>query len=244
MLEQTSVEICPKCQQELFGNFCSNCGHPRRQERINSDYVFSEIASIFNLEKGIFFTIRELVLRPGISIQTFILEDRNKLVKPIVFIIICSLIYTLSQQMFAFEDGYINYSDSDESTANYIFKWLSNNYGYANVLMALFITSWLKLFFKKYNYSFFEILLLLCFVMGMFMLIFATFGIIGALTNLPILDKGAMLGILYFVWAVGQFFGKTKFFNYVKACTAYLLGLITFIIVVLSTGSLLDLVIL
>ena len=37
--------------------------------------MLSELASIFNFNKGFLFTIKELLLRPGLNIQKFILEE-------------------------------------------------------------------------------------------------------------------------------------------------------------------------
>ncbi len=241
MSEQKHIKKCNNCNSELFGSFCSNCGHLQKLKRINGQYILSEIGSILNFDKGILFTIRELLLRPGLNIQKFILDDRNRLVKPIVFIIVCSLIYTLFQQSFHFEDGYIDYSSGKDSAATSIFEWISKNYGYANILMAVFIAFWIKVFFRKYGYNFFEILTLLCFVMGIGMLIFSFFGIIDSIINFKIIDKGFLIGIVYISWAIGQFFDKKKYINYLKAIFSYFLGLITFTIGVFLTGYLIDL---
>ena len=237
---QETIENCKNCNSELLGDFCSTCGHPHKLKRINGQYIISEVGSILNFDKGILFTIKEMLLRPGQSIQKFILEDRNRLVKPIVYIIVCSLIYTLIQQLLRFEDGYVNYSDQQGSTTLLIFQWVSNNYGYANILMALFIALWIQIFFRKFGYNFFEILILLCFVMGTGMLLFSIAGIVDSLVSLKIIDKGFLLGILYMAWAIGQFFGK-KIWNYIKAFLAYMLGLITFTFAVLLIGNLIDL---
>ncbi|MBX2844109.1 MAG: DUF3667 domain-containing protein [Flammeovirgaceae bacterium] len=127
-------------------------------ERINGKYIWNEISSVLNFDKGILYTIRELLLRPGKNIQIFILEDRNRLVKPIVFIIITSFIYTLAQQLLHFKD-YVNAGGFEESAITNIFGWIQKNYGYANILMAIFIAGWIKIFFRKYEYNFFEILI-------------------------------------------------------------------------------------
>lgn len=240
MQDQTSETYCTKCETRLSGNFCSNCGAPVELKRIDRKYVFNEIGSVLNFDRGILYTVKELLIRPGKTVREFIKKDRNRIVKPIVFIIICSLIYTLFQQLLNFEDGYVNYSKSDGSTNSKIFEWVSNNYGYANIVMALFIALWIKIFFKKYGYNYFEILILLCFTMGMGMLFFAFFGIIDSMVNVKIIDKGMLLGILYIAWAIGQFFDKKKIFNYVKAFIAYLLGFFTFAITVLLIGFMID----
>ncbi|RAI92188.1 DUF3667 domain-containing protein [Algoriphagus yeomjeoni] len=240
MQDQTSEAYCKKCETKLSGSYCFNCGSPVALKRIDRKYVFDEIGSVLNFDKGILYTIKKLLLRPGKTVQEFIVEDRNRIVKPIVFIIVCSLIYTLTQQLFEFEDGYVNYSTGDTTTTSLIFEWVSSNYGYANILMALFIGFWIKVFFRKYGYNFFEILILLCFTMGMGMLFFAVFGAIESQINVKILDKGALLSFFYISWAIGQFFDKKKLFNYVKAFIAYLLGFLTFSLSVLLIGFMID----
>lgn len=158
-----NVAKCRKCGAELNGDFCSQCGTPRVLQRVDKNYIASEIISVINVEKGIFFTIKELLIRPGKAIHEFIHYDRNRLVKPILFIIVCSLVYTIAQHFLRFEDGYANTRGAENSFVSTIFAWVQQNYGYANLLMSIFIAGWLKLFFKKHGYSFFEIIILLCF---------------------------------------------------------------------------------
>lgn len=85
-------ELCEQCQYKMTGKFCSNCGRPKQLQRIDGKYIISEISSVLNFDKGIFFTIKELLLRPGQNVHNFIHKDRNRLVKPVIFIIIHSLI--------------------------------------------------------------------------------------------------------------------------------------------------------
>ncbi|MBT8317576.1 DUF3667 domain-containing protein [Lutibacter sp.] len=234
------MNICKNCKTEVTLNYCPNCGNPIKLTRINSQYIVQEVGSVLNFDKGIFYTIRELILRPGKTIRQFIKEDRNRLVKPIVFIIISSLIYSIFQQLFNFEDGYVGYSFEKDSAIHSIFNWVSKNYGYSNILMGIFIALWIKIFFKKYGYNFYEILILLCFVMGIGMLLFAVFGVADSLIDLKIIDKGYLIGILYILWAIAQFFDKKKIWNYPKALVSYFLGMVTFMIGIYAIGAIID----
>jgi len=63
--------------------------------------------------------------------------------------------------------------------------------------MGIFIAIWTKLFFGKYSYNFFEILILLCFTMGMGMLIFAIFAIIQGLTKIDLMQIAGIVSIAY-----------------------------------------------
>lgn len=240
--EHKQIEKCRRCDQLLHGSFCSNCGHPKKLKRINGRYILSEIGSVLNFEKGIFYSIRELILRPGQSVHNFINEDRKRLIRPIVFLIICSLVYTLCLQFLKFEDGYISFSFETNSYITTIFEWLSINYGYTNILMSFSIAFWVRVFFRKHDYNFFEILILLCFVIGVGMLIFSFFGIISTLTDLSILDKGFLIGVLYISWGIGDFFKNRKILNFFKGFACYMLGMLTFAIAMILVGLMFDLI--
>lgn len=231
---------CRNCNSELNGKYCSNCGQEMELKRINKDYIINEVGSVLNFDKGFFYTIRELLWRPGKTIRAFILEDRNRLVKPLFFLIIASLIYSITKQLFHFEDGYVKFQTSEKSASTIMMNWVQNNYGYANILMGVFIAFWTKLFFRKYAFNFYEVLILLCFVMGIGMLIFSFFGIFEAISHLKALQFGAMVGFIYITWAIAQFFDKAKSVNYFKAFLSYFLGMITFFIALFGLGIFID----
>ena len=242
MNKDIDFEQCKKCGAELSDDFCSKCGNPKTLKKIDGGYILSEIVSVLNFDKGIFYTIKELLVRPGENVQKFIHSDRNRLVKPIIFVIVCSLIYTIAQQLLKFEDGYVNAGGFGESTISKIFEWIQTNYGFANILMAIFIALWIKVFFRKYNYNFFEILILLCFVMGIGMLIYTLFGIAESITKMKVLHIGGIIGFVYLSWAIGQFFDKNKKVNYLKGLLSYLLGMITFFLGAIMLGVGIDLI--
>jgi hypothetical protein len=245
MLEEIKNNNCKKCNEPIAGQFCSSCGHPIELKRISGSFVLSEISSLINFEKGFLFTIRELLLRPETNIRIFIHEDRNRLVKPISFIILCSLIYILTQQSLQFDDGYMNFSspEGDNSSTNLIMDWVSKNYGLANIIMANFIALWAKVFFRRYDYNIFETLILLYFVIGIQMLLFSVFGAIDSFINFRLLDNGgAALIIAYVCWAIGRFFDSKRRINYVMAVLSYFLGMISFIFAAILLGSLIDII--
>jgi len=232
---------CKSCNAVLAGNFCSNCGHPAKTKRIDGHYIMHEIEHVLHFEKGILYTIKELLIKPGASVKEFLAENRSRLVKPIIFIIITSLIYTLITHFFHIEEGYINFSLDKNSAVTAISSWIQNHYGYANILMGIFIAFWLKVFFRKHDYNFFETLILLCFIMGMGMLIYAFVALAEGITKIKLMQVAGVLGTIYFTWALGQFYDKNKAGSYIKALIAYLLGMLTFSLLTFLTGFLIDL---
>jgi hypothetical protein len=232
---------CKNCNTEVNSKFCPDCGQPIKLKRIDGHYIVHEIEHVLHFERGILFTIRELILNPGQNIRNYFEYNRTRLVKPIIFIIITSLIYTLLNHFFQIEDGYIKYHEAKKSATGSIVKWVQDHYGYANIMMGVFIALWLKLFFRKYNYNFYEILIMLCFVIGMGMLIFSVFVIIEGLTHFHLMTIAGVIGIAYCTWAIGHFFDKKKVASYAKALGAYILGMITFWIFPVLFGTLIDL---
>lgn len=227
---------CKNCNTEINSKFCPNCGQPASLKRIDGHYIIHEIEHILHFERGILYTIRELITNPGKNIRTYLSENRSRLVKPVIFIIITSLIYTLTSHFFHIKEELINFEVSDESAIGSILKWLQEHYGYTSILTGVFIAIWLKIFFKKYEYNFYELLIMLCFVQGISMLIFAIFAFLQGISHFNLLSFAGILGVIYMTWAIGNFFEERKLGNYAKALLAFFLGTMTFYIIVFVIG--------
>ena len=106
---------CINCNTELSSNYCPDCGQPSKLKRINAHYIVHEIEHVLHFERGIFHTIRELVVHPGRTIKRYLNENRSRLVKPIAFIVITSLVYSIAVNFFHVEDHYVNLDDRELS---------------------------------------------------------------------------------------------------------------------------------
>jgi len=234
---------CKTCNIELTSKYCPNCGQSSQLKRIDGHYIIHEIEHVLHFERGILYTIRELIANPGQNVRNYLSENRSRLVKPIIFIIVTSLVYSTCSNFFHLEDGYVKYSGNNKSTTSAIFKWIQGHYGYANIIMGVFIALWTKLFFRKFKLNIFEILILLCFVIGMGMLIYSVFAIIQGLTHFKVMQIAGIVGFVYTTWAIGEFYEKGKVINYVKAFFAYILGMITFSLTAIIIGIVTDIII-
>jgi Protein of unknown function (DUF3667) len=231
---------CTNCSAELISKFCPECGQSIALKRIDKHYIMHEIEHLLHFERGILYTVKELCIRPGLTIRKYISENRSRLVKPIVFIIITSVIYTLINHYFHIEEQYVSHNGFEKSAVGKILNWVQNNYGYANIITGIFISLWLKVFFKKYPYNFFELLIMLCFIQGIAMLIFAVFGLLEGIFHLKLFSLAGIIGVVYLVWAIGDFIDAKKIASYTKALSAYLLGTITFYIAIFGIGFTID----
>jgi hypothetical protein len=239
---------CRNCGNTITANFCGNCGQAAELHRINGRYIRHEIEHILHFEKGILFTVRELFIRPGKAVKAFISENRGRLVKPVVFLIVTSVIYSLVSHWMHIAEAEAEVEAPHGKivlpATQFIMEWVAHHYGYANLLMGVFIALWLKLFFMKQGYNFFEILILLCFVIGTGMLIITLFAVIEGVTHRHVFLFSLIPVLIYSSWGVGQFFEPKKVGSYLKALVAYILGVILFGFVLVFTGLVIDLLIL
>ena len=234
---------CNNCGNPVTEKFCSNCGQPAKLKRIDSHYISHEVSHLLHFEKGFFYNVKEFTLRPGDSIRSFIADNRTKHMKPVAFLVLTSLLFTLLSHLLHADEIYndkemLQFGKSNVGT---LLQWVQTHYGYANIIMGAFISLCVSLFFLKYKFNFFEITVLLCFVMGqaMFFLTIETL-FIKVLNEQVYKNILLAISIAYPTWAIGQFFDKQKILSYVKAFLAYMLGYVIFYIALVFVGLFAD----
>ncbi len=213
-------------------------------ERIDGKYIWKEIANVLNFKKGLFYTIREVFLRPRKTVRNFLFNDRKKLVRPILFVMVTSLIYSIVNYYFN-DIHYVQGSDLENSMVDKMFRWGQENYGYANIIAVFFTTIFTKLFFKKFDYNFFEIFVLLSFLKGIEMLILSLSSLFYWIFQTELLYIKILTEIFivftYNIFAITDFFDKTKIKNYFKSFASYILGMISFYFLIIFVGVIIDL---
>jgi len=67
----------------------------QKPKRISWPYVMESFLGIFNLEKGLLYTLVGLTIRPGKTLNTYLFEDRTQLTKPFTFFILTTTLAVL-----------------------------------------------------------------------------------------------------------------------------------------------------
>ena len=221
---------CRTCNDPVNKSYCANCGQPVKLQRIDRKYIIREIASFFNAERGILYTVKKMFISPGKSVKEYITKDRSLYVKPIAFVIITSLIYTLVSHFFHIDAQEFQRQLAGETeqmelpTSILITNWTIEYSGYVTILVGLLMAFWVKLFFRKSGYNLFEIFVLFCYVSGISALFSSIIFIIQGLTQLSLIYPATLLTMIYSIWATGQFFDGRKASSYLKAFLSYALG--------------------
>ena len=234
---------CKKCNNEVVGLFCSFCGQADKINRIDKHYLSNELQHLLHFEKGFFFTARELIVRPGHSIREYMVESRVSHMKPIPFLILTSLFYTIISSFFHNGGSGIDKTAFANTSVVSIFHWVDSHLGYANIILGVFVSLFVKLFFKKFNYNIYEIAVLITFIMGEEMLFLSIKSLIFGIFKIEVSQQIiSLVTYAYATWAIGQFFNKNSFGIYFKAFLSYALGMTAFVFISVLIGLMVDLI--
>ena len=223
--------ICKNCKNDFEGNFCNNCGQKRNVQKVNLNYLIDEISnSFFQVNRGIFFTLKELSIRPGKSINDFLNGKRKQHYKPLAFVLLTSTIYIIVAYFFgkktylgAFFSGFTEgISANPDEKELLIFQnsldWLSNNFTYFTLLILPLFSFASYIFFIKTKYNYFEHLILNFYITGQQTIIYIVFYLLFMLFKIDIessylASSPIILSLLYGFWSYITFFKKKKIFS-------------------------------
>lgn len=101
MADTFQQDHCKNCNAALSGEFCAQCGQKADTKRIDATYLLKEIQLVFfNLDKGLIYTSKELLLRPGSTIGGYLEGKRVKHIKPVAMLLILAGLYSLLNNYF------------------------------------------------------------------------------------------------------------------------------------------------
>lgn len=81
---------CLNCGAELHGKYCSNCGQAAATHKFSVGHIFSHDLAhgVFHLDRGFFYTVKEIIRRPGVAIREYIEGKRVNHYNYFAFIIL------------------------------------------------------------------------------------------------------------------------------------------------------------
>ncbi len=238
---------CKNCGEHVDGNYCSECGQKSKVARINAKYVLSEIPeTFFQLNHGLFFTIKELSLRPGTTIRKYLNGKRKNYIKPIAYVLLLSTLYALLAKLSSGETflGEIvlgmaegGTSSESEPVLTSFLEWIADNHAYSTILFLPLFSLASYIAFKKYNYNFFEHFVLNAYLTGQQAIIYSVFLLIQYVGDIevyyfPMLSLSLSIG--FAVWTFIQFFeSANKINSLIRILITYLLYFLIIISILL-----------
>ena len=209
---------CKNCNQVIDGQFCKYCGQSTKIDKINLSNFLSELStSVFQVNKGFFYSLKELFVRPGHSIREYLNGKRKRHFKPITYALTLSTVYFLLSQVLKsstfindFITGFSNTSDASEIDMKHlaILNWFAKNYAYT-MLMLLPLSAFASyLAFLKTGFNYLEHFVLNAYITGQQAIIYSSSSLLGAVApNRDALVSATLfISFLYVVFVFWQFF--------------------------------------
>lgn len=148
-------------------------------ERVSMRSMMASLLAILNLERGIFYTSREMIKSPGEAMRRYLFVDRSKFIEPLKFLVLTIPIYLFLTLNFfpegsffdGFEEGLRRSGDqqtSSEASAR-LAKVTEYIVNYSDLLLLLTVpisAFWTRILFSSYRLNYGEHLVLNAFLYG------------------------------------------------------------------------------
>lgn len=212
--------ICKNCGNTFTGNFCNNCGQAAHLPELSLHFVWHEIQhGIFHFDNGIFYSIKQLLTRPGHTAREFINGKRVHHFKPLSLIVVLATFYGILFHFFINTTPEVKLETTAGNIVNvyeHLNRWYLDHFAYISLMLTLIATITSYYVFKKQGYNLVEHLILNAFYVSLILVVtLLIFPLLyffagGEKENL----KNYLLFIqnIYFIlmcWCYIQFFNKT-----------------------------------
>lgn len=239
---------CKNCGNYFKGNFCNLCGQNIRVSKITLKNFIQELSdSVFQINHGLFYTIKSLFLKPGHTIREYLNGQRKVHFKPIAFVLVLATFYYVITEVFdinnLLDDAMQGANSSREERSDSVekiplFNWFSNNFAYGILLLIPFFAIGTYVAFLKRGYAYLEHVVINCYITGEQIIFYAILIIIGVIVgNYDIMVSVAfVISVMYRFWAFIQFFEDSNSFTVaLRLLLSYLLFFIV-LFTLLSIG--------
>lgn len=233
---------CKNCNEIIEHNFCSHCGQKSSVSRLTfSSFLNDLFESLFQINKGFFFTLKALFISPGKSIKDFLNGKRKNHFKPIAYVVALSTIYFIvsklvnqSTWMNNFVSGFSN-GAKDTGVDNdllYFLTWLSDNFAYATLIYTPIFSLGTYLTFFNYRKNYIEHIVINAYITGQQAIIYSFFLLLNAYFDNEILESiPVFLSLGYAFWVYWQIFNNgNRILNLLRSALAYIIYFVCFFV--------------
>lgn len=208
---------CKNCGHIVDGKFCSHCGQNSAVRSINFSNFIQEVSeSVFQVDRGFFYTLIALWVRPGKSLHEYLDGKRKNYFKPIAYLLTLSTVYFLISQMTNqntwIDDlitGWMSGAAEQNSAVEIpkMAQWFAKNFAYSTLLLLPVFSLASYWSFSKFGNNYLEHVVVNSYITGQQAIIYSFFAIVGAFIESEIIELfPLLLAVLYTFFVYWQFF--------------------------------------
>lgn len=230
---------CKNCEQLVDGNYCPHCGQSARVEKINLPNFLKELsAGVFQVDKGFFYSFKELFVRPGPSIREYLAGKRKNHFKPIAYVLTLSAIYFLLSRALGSETflsdfviGFFNAGSGSGVEAGQFaaLNWFANNYAYAILLLLPLYSLASYLAFLRAGFNYLEHFVLNSYITGQQAAIYSLSSVLSLMGGNDglLVSITLCISVSYAFWVFWQFFSEqSRLAVVLRSLLAYAISLV------------------
>ncbi|GAB3639629.1 DUF3667 domain-containing protein [Spirosoma arcticum] len=172
---------CQNCDHEYAGHFCSQCGQRADTHPVNWHYIWHEIPhSVWHVDHGIAYTLRQLLTRPGHTIREFLEGRRINHYRPLALLFLLGAIYLFIQHglgvsFVKVSQEMLNADVKDtpvraQAFQTELFQLIERNQTLISILMIPFYAFGYWLLFRRQRYNYPELLVVQTFITNVHLL--------------------------------------------------------------------------
>jgi len=220
---------CKNCNTIFEGNYCNNCGQKAGEKQFMLSNLPGEfLHGFYHVHSGLVFTIRELFIRPGVTLRGYIYGKRVKYFNPFTYLLLVSLVggflYKWSGVPEHLNENFLASGDTIRFTGKY--------YSYRMLLTIPAYAIMCSIFYRSFKYNIAEHLIVNTFLISQSIVLMIVWMLIVILVK----PGNLFFKILYIstfssliLYQVVVFFrlfnnGKT-FLRWIKAAATVIVGL-------------------
>ena len=234
-------QTCKNCGSEQIENYCCNCGQKVIEKRFSVKFFFIAILDTFNLERGLFYTYKMLLTKPGVVINDYISGKTKPYYNPLKYIILAAAISAfLVLWLNIFEEGMkatnnLMYGDSIQANEQAlqlqqkVIVYLKKFMNLITLLLIPFVSLGSKWFFRAKKLFFGEHLIMNSFLFGQstfIILLFMPLVIIFPQLTASFELISSTVTIIYLSYSYCKIFSLSKFKAIISALFVYFIGLL------------------
>jgi hypothetical protein len=149
------METCKNCGIPMVGAFCHGCGQKADTHRLDWHWLGHELQhSVFHVDKGILYTLKELFLRPGRHFP------------PLSLILVLAAVYSVLYAFFKPDMSAVQLNPEGQKAMELMSELMTSKYALFELMLLPLVSFWSWLLMKKFGHNFVEHVIINAFLGG------------------------------------------------------------------------------